>query len=247
MTMTGSMHITRIFKKTNLMKFMAISLILAPIGNVAMALFMMGVEGWYLPRVFLAWALKITTLDQIWLSLVVVAGFTLLRAHIITWIFSALILLGVVGVNFYYSTMGINPALSPLTHLVVGLLGTGIIGTILFHCRYPYLDRREGLFLKRERFSAGWDATLVSHDNIVIRVTDVSRSGIRLESPAKSQEFNELEIGDRVAVNIPEKSVLLMGEVTRIFKDGVGVAFRWLNEKQKTKLMAAIESLKKKD
>jgi len=129
--------------------FLALLFILAPLGNIMISFIGSGITNWFQPVVFFSLLKTITAIDWLWLSLLCITGFLLLRPHKLTWSLAIFTLFIVLGINAYrlyvMDTNSIEPHFLKVFSILAIVSTLGVL-TIAFYFRFPYLDQRAQWF-----------------------------------------------------------------------------------------------------
>ncbi len=129
------------------MTLLALIFIFAPIGNLIVNAMWSGTPHWYEPTVFMQMLRTIPQVDWLWLGLVELSGFLLLKPHKTTWVAASLCLNLVLLVNIYRVFCGPEQGTNfGMFYSIISF--AGVISVFLFaiYFRFPYLDRRAQWF-----------------------------------------------------------------------------------------------------
>ncbi len=224
-------------KKPIFLQILALSFLVAPLGNIIISLAMSGIDGWYAPKVFLPLVATIPLLEWSWLVLVFVSGVLLFIQHKTAWAVAVGTLLVVLGINTYKSffMMGAftGPTFMVKAQLIISVITTFAVLLVMFYARYPYLDRRDTWFGKAAARFPIRTATQVIAQDIFDGVTEsLSVSGARLRLQKDlGAGAHDLQFVDVIFPDI--KNIKTKAQVVE-YKDNVlRVRFRGLSKDEK--------------
>lgn len=124
---------------------LAFLFILAPLGNISLSFMGSGLANWYEPTIFISLLKTVPLIDWIWLSLLFVTGFLLLKPHKLTWSLAIVTLVFVLSINalrvYQADPNSIDPHFLKVFSVIAVVITLAVL-TIAFYFRFPYLDRR---------------------------------------------------------------------------------------------------------
>lgn len=226
-----TLQMKKLSEKPVFIYVLAILFLLAPVGNIALSLFAMGIPDWYQPGRILDFAAYVSSRDRIWLGLVFFAGLNLLRARKYSWIL-AMVSLAVVAVFNLATSLqahGTRAFQSPFT--LISLIATLSIFCIFFFFRYPYLDRRDGVLFYHRRVELNFPVMILLDQPVKAQILNLSLSGIYIACSDGLKPFT-LKIGQEIQMEFKEN--IFKGKVLRCTPNGYGVHFLNLSYEQKT-------------
>jgi hypothetical protein len=158
---------------------LGICFIAAPVGNIIASMVGFGIYQWYSPSVVIDFLKGIAWLDRCWLLLTFLAGIALFFQRRWSWLFAIGALIVASLINFRYS-LEFSSKLSTGGHFFPALFMLSNIAVIavLYHFRFPYLDRREAFWGIYPRFRCSLP---ISAAEITGMATNISRSGAFIE------------------------------------------------------------------
>ena len=162
-------------KRPLLVYILAICFLAAPMGNIIASMIGFGVYHWYSPSAFIRFVQNISALDRGWLLLNFLAGLSLLNQRKWSWILAIVALVLTSVFNFHYG-MEYSSDLSTGAHFfpVLFMLSNLAVVAILYHFRFPYLDRREAWWGIYPRFRCQVPVRAEGFSGLI---TNISRSG----------------------------------------------------------------------
>lgn len=156
----------------------------APVGNIIISSWLSGASDWYQISAFFSRLGQIQTIDWVWLGLIFVSGVLLYIQHKTAWLVASMTLALVVAFNIYlyYIEMDNGNGIHHLKiQIVFSILVTLTALLIIFYARYPYLDRRAGVFLPvAHRYMVKTEVTVMGKDIFQGITESVSTSGARI-------------------------------------------------------------------
>ena len=221
-------------KKPLLVYAMGVCFMLAPVVDVFASMIALGIPHWYYPNILFRWLREILPVDQAWLALTFLAGMALFRQRRSSWLFAVGSLLVASGFNIYYGlTLGERFAAGRAFPYIFMLANLGVV-VVLYHFRYPYLDRREAWWGMHPRFACDLPARAGDFSG---SVANISRSGafIRLKGAS-------FECGREITCDLGTLKGI-RAEVMRVDADGFGVRFHPTREHSQ-ELLELIKALR---
>lgn len=223
-------------KKPLLVYGLATCFMLAPLGNLIMSMINYGVPHWYYPSVMLSFFGSVTWADKIWLLLTFSAGAALMVQRKTFWFLGMSVLLIAGLFNLKNGLFGEEALRGGGPSLMTGFLllsNFGVVG-LLYHFRFPYLDRRESWWGVHPRYACH---LTVKGEGFSGKCVNVSMTGAFLEIPDHS-----FELGQEIHFTLGEMSYI-KAEVVRKSPNGYGVQFA-LDSIQRDHLRFLINELK---
>jgi|GEM_PF-1378034 len=197
------------FRQPWIVYLLSFGFLLAPFGNLALSLRAAQVEGWYAPSVWMtSWGTMVQAPDRAFLIATFVAGLLLLWPRKLPWALA----LGVLGVALLLTLgrwiNGDSPASLAWPCLVSGV-GMALV---LFHFRYPYLDRRETLTSRNTRVRPTESLQAFSGPHALGPVLDLSLAGFRVDWQAsklpRPGEVFEVSFGSELTLHAQVRRVV---------------------------------------
>ena len=213
-------------KKPLLVYILAVCFLAAPAGNIIASMISFGISQWWSPAAYIQFIESISWPDRVWLTLTFVAGVALLKQRKWAWILSILALIVTSIINFHHALTYKSqlshgayffPALFMLSNLAVVV--------ILFHFRYPYIDRREAWWGVAPRYRC---RVPVTADGMSGTIMNISATGIFFEGGSGVI----LEVGKVYRLNFGPMAGL-QAEVVHDYKKGYGMEFTPTLEQKK--------------
>jgi hypothetical protein len=174
-------------RKSLFLQLVAVSFMLAPLGNIMISFFGTGRTDWTHPQVFILWMKTIPSFDWFWLILTFVTGVLLLIQHKTSWamaIFNLGLIMTVTVYRWFTTGELIDVDYSYFqAQTAVSVLVTAMGFGVLFYFRFPYLDRRTSWFSSYAlpRFEIKTVVTLMGQDVFEGRTSNLSMSGALVE------------------------------------------------------------------
>lgn len=221
-------------KKPLLVYGLAACFMVAPLGNLVMSMIKFGVPHWYYPSAMFDFIGHVSWMDRIWLLLTFSAGISLTIQRKTFWLvgMSVLLVAGLFNLkNGFFDQDGFHGPTLETGFLL--LSNFGVIG-LLYHFRFPYLDRRESWWGVHPRFACYLP---VKGEGFSGRCLNVSMSGAFLEIHDKT-----FEPGQEIHFTLGEMSYI-KAEIVRKGDKGYGVQFS-LDGTQRDHLRFLINELK---
>lgn len=215
----------------------AIVLMLAPIGNLAMNLAVLGVPRWYHPENWIFWTRYVSPLTWGVLALIFLTGVSLLFVRRWTWTFSIISMALIIAYDVImwneFQKMG-------LWAVVAMILGTiAFIAFLIFtEFRVPYLNPRARWWETSPRYRVDLPVGLSKTDTPATLI-DISRSGVLVEwMPGQTRP----ELEGNIEITLPTQAKV-PATVMRKTERGYGMSFVGLNGVQKKSVKTFIETL----
>lgn len=208
-------------KKSLLIQTLAVAFILAPLGNLAGELFMSQSEGWFNPANWARLFASLSWLDKLLLLAISGSGFALLIQKKASWFLAVVVLVWISVHNILFFLNHEGPIWS--IRLVPALFNLPVL-VILYHFRFPYLDKRDhiiGGFQPRTNVN---EAVKISGN--AMNLSSLSENGCFVSGDLKAEEgeIHELELSVDLKVSI---------QLLYKFKNGWGAKFNDLTRDQK--------------
>ena len=205
-------------KRPLVIYLLAVCFMAAPIGNTVMSMIGAGVTDWYTPGAVLQWLSRMPLMVYLWIGLSFIAGFFLLIPRKWSWFLSILAIAFSIGMSIYTKAKYQSHYFS-LTS--IGNLGVLVV---IYHFRFPYLDRREWWWGTARRYRCDLPIRMGAWG---AKITNISRSGafIAANSGAGEPAFLDYAPGATIEFEIPSLP-RLQAVVARTAADGLGVQFR---------------------
>lgn len=209
-------------KKPLLVYILALCFMAAPVGNIIASMIGFGIYHWYAPGSFERFFANISTVDRCWLSLTFFAGCALLHQRKGSWLLAIIALLVTSVFNFHYA-LEFSGKLARGRYFFPALFMISNLGVvvILYHFRFPYLDRREAWWGVYPRFRSNIPVTADGLSGPFSgMMTNISRAGAFIEGARGTS----LELGKTFSLNFGPLTGL-QAEVVHVSEQGAGVEF----------------------
>jgi hypothetical protein len=233
----SSLEVRYHLKSPLLVYAMAVFFILAPLGNILVSIVAFGVGPWWSPRTIVHFIGNTSWTDRYWLLLTFSAGFALLNRRKGAWLFAIGALLLTSVFNFYYGVQySTRLAHGKYFFPALFMLSDVAIVVVLYHFRFPYLDRREAWWGIYPRYRCNLPLKSTG-SSFTATVTNISRSGAFVEGASGQGP----EVGNIIEVNLGTLSGL-KGEVVHASDRGFGLEFNPTRE-QRREIAKLVRSL----
>ena len=205
-------------KKPLLVYGLAICFLAAPVGNIIASMISFGISEWYSPSAYVRFVNNVSWPDRLWLVLTFAAGLALMKQRKWAWILSIGALIVTSIINFHHALV-LKSQLSHGAYFfpTLFMLSNLAVVVILFHFRYPYIDRREAWWGVAPRYRCRVPMTA---DGQSAMIMNISLSGIFVEGASGVV----LEVGKSYRLNFGPLSGV-QAEVVHDYKSGYGLEF----------------------
>lgn len=225
-------------KKPYLVYVLAICFMLAPFGNLIIALYSSGIPQWYSPVIWWKLFVSQSVADMIILSSILLAGCALTIQKKSSWFIAVAVLLIVTINNLFFMETAPDQALSPW--YVPLILNTPIL-VVLFFFRYPYLDKRDHILSgTHNRFIVEFPV-LFPEWKLEGKMESLSKSGCFVVSDTDLTE--KAEAGD--VIDMTWESLPVKATVVYAKQKGLGLRFQKPSGDFKAKIREVIKSADK--
>ncbi len=175
-------------KDPRLLKYLGWTFLAAPFCNLILSLFFHQSTNPTSSEAVLELFQQIRIEDWAWLFLLFISGILLLIQHKTAWLIAILSLLTVVFLNVNSLLSGQKNFLTAAQEVQVlfSIFASACCLIILFHARYPYIDRRQGWFrATAERFDLKTPVEVELGRWILAESESISSSGCRIRIPER--------------------------------------------------------------